>query len=148
MEITTAAIQLNGQIAPQYTCDGANISPLVIFSQIPNNAKSTVLILEDPDAPGGTFIHWLLYDMSPATLVVPENEMPTTGKVGTNDFGQLGYGGPCPPSGTHRYIFRLLALDARFDLPEGISKRELNEAMKGHVIDLVEIVGTYAKTSR
>lgn len=148
MEITTAAIQINGHIAPQYTCDGANISPSVVFTQIPNNAKSTALILEDPDAPGGTFIHWLLYDMSPATLVVPENEMPTTGKAGTNDFGQLGYGGPCPPSGTHRYVFRLLALDARFDLAEGISKSELDGVIDGHIIDSVEVVGVYVRTAR
>lgn len=143
--ITSTAIQANGNILPQYTCDGQNISPPLTFSEIPIEAKSLVLIVDDPDAPNGTFTHWLLYDMPPSILAIPENDKPQIGKEGTNDFGDVGYGGPCPPSGTHRYNIHLYALDVTLDLPEGASRQEVEEAMNGHIFQDAKVMGTYAK---
>lgn len=146
MQIATDAIKADGQLWEQYTCDGDNMSPPLTFSEIPKNAQSLVLIMEDPDAPSGLFTHWLLYDMSPATLQIPENEMPLTGMAGTNDFGNLGYGGPCPPKGRHHYIFRLYAMDSTLDIPEGANRDALLDAMDDHVIiDMAEITATYEK---
>jgi Raf kinase inhibitor-like YbhB/YbcL family protein len=147
MTITSTAVQANGHILPDYTCDGRNNSPPLTFSEIPDDATSLALIVEDPDAPHGVFVHWLLYDMSPATLQIPENGQPMTGKVGVNDFGQLGYGGPCPPSGTHRYIFSLYALDDTLDLPEGATKDQLQTAMHGHMIASAQLIGSYTKAA-
>lgn len=147
MTITSTAIQANGNILQQYTCDGENISPPLTFSEIPIEAKSLVLIVDDPDAPNDTFTHWLLYDMPPSILAIPENGMPQVGKAGKNGFGDVGYGGPCPPSGTHHYYFRLYALDTMLDLPEGASREEVAQAMDGHVFQNAEVVGTYAKQS-
>jgi Raf kinase inhibitor-like YbhB/YbcL family protein len=145
MKISSSAVQASGQLLPQYTCDGENQNPPLTFSEVPVEAKSLVLILEDPDAPGGTFTHWLLYDMSPATLQIPDGAPPMTGNAGTNDFGGVGYGGPCPPSGTHRYYFRLYALDITLGLPQGASRQQLQTAMEGHVMAAAELMGTYAK---
>jgi Raf kinase inhibitor-like YbhB/YbcL family protein len=146
MTITSSAIQANGNILPQYTADGANMSPPLTFSEIPIEAKSLVLIVDDPDAPGGTFTHWLLYDMPSSILAIPENEMPQIGKCGANDFGTVGYGGPKPPEGQHRYYFKLFALDTMLELPEGVSRQEVEEAMQDHVVSNAELVGLYAKS--
>jgi Raf kinase inhibitor-like YbhB/YbcL family protein len=145
MTITSDAIKVDGQIMQEYTCDGENTSPPLTFSDIPAGTTSLAFILEDPDAPNGVFTHWLLYDMSPAVLEVVENQMPVTGKAGTNDFGNVGYASPCPPSGTHRYVFRLFALDAMLDLPEGASRQDVQHAMRDHVIDSAEVTSTYTK---
>jgi Raf kinase inhibitor-like YbhB/YbcL family protein len=147
MTITSTAIRPDGSLLPDYTCDGAGSSPPLTFSEVPATAKSLALIVDDPDAPGGTFTHWLLYDMSPATLQIPENGLPLTGKVGTNDFGQLGYGGPCPPAGEHRYVFKLYALDNLPALPEGATRADLDQAIEGHIIDSTETTTTYQKTT-
>lgn len=148
MTITSSAIQANGNILPQYTCDGANSSPPLTFSEIPMAAKSLVLVVDDPDAPSGTFTHWLLYDMPPSILAIPEGTQPQVGKTGTNDFGNAAYGGPCPPNGTHRYYFRLYALDAMLELPESAYRRTLEEAMAGHILESAKMVGVYAKNTR
>lgn len=145
MTITSTAIQANGNILSQYTCDGPNISPPLTFSEIPIEAKSLVLIVDDPDAPNGTFTHWLLYDMPPSILAIPENDTPQVGKVGTNDFGNAGYSGPCPPNGTHHYYCRLYALDVMLDLPEGAGRQEVEEAMSGHIFQDATVMGTYTK---
>ncbi|HSX29405.1 MAG TPA: YbhB/YbcL family Raf kinase inhibitor-like protein [Candidatus Saccharimonadales bacterium] len=147
MQITSSAIQASGQVLPDYTCDGENVSPPLTFSEIPEGTKSLVLILEDPDAPNGLFTHWLLYDMSPATLQLMQDQPPLTGKSGTNDFGKQGYGGPCPPTGSHRYYFRLYALDAVLDLPAGAGRSTLASAMAGHEIATAELMGAYARTA-
>src|SRR2546430_9088293 len=104
-----------------------------------------MLIVEDPDAPNGTFPHWMLYDMSPATLAIIETQGPLTGKKGMNDAGGVGCTGPCPPSGTHRYFFKLFALDTMLNLPEGSPKQTLLQAMDGHVIESAELKGSYTK---
>lgn len=145
MQITSDALQVDGHILPKYTCDGENISPPLTFSEIPDDTKSLAFIMDDPDAPNGTFTHWLLYNMSPATLQIVEKQMPLTGIAGRNDFGNQGYGGPCPPSGEHRYVFKLFALDTMLDLPEGATSSELQTAMEGHIILSVELTGAYAK---
>jgi len=146
MNITSSGIDANGQLLSKYTCDGDNVNPPLTFSQIPEGTESLVLIMEDVDAPHGIFTHWIVYDMSPATLQIVEKSMPPTGKAGINDFGNVGYGGACPPSGQHRYYFRLYALDDMLDLPAGASKHEILAAMDAKsVLEQTEIVGTYTK---
>jgi Raf kinase inhibitor-like YbhB/YbcL family protein len=103
--------------------------------------------MEDPDTPGEASTHWMLYNMLPATLEIRENLPPPTGKTGTNDFGHAGYDGPCPPSGTHRYVWRLYALTSMLNIPEGVSRRGLQEAMEGYITDTAELVGWYTKSA-
>lgn len=146
MMIASEAIQADGSILQRYACEGDNTSPPLTFSDIPAEAQSLVLVVEDPDAPGQTFTHWLIYDMSPATLQIVENSMPLTGVAGLNDFGITGYGGPCPPPGdTHTYVFKLFALDTLLDLPEGIGRDEVTQAMEGHILGSTELVSHYAR---
>ncbi len=145
MIITSDAIKLDGSIISQYTCDGSGLSPSLTFSEVPVAAKSLVVIMEDPDSPEGLFTHWLIYDMSPATLQIVEGKEPLTGKQGINDFAAKGYGGPCPHTGTHHYYFRLFALGIMLGLPEGISSKELKQAMYDNIIESAELVGTYKK---
>jgi Raf kinase inhibitor-like YbhB/YbcL family protein len=148
MTITSEAVMADGTVAEAYTCDGANISPPLTFSDIPDGTQSLALIVDDPDAPGGIFTHWLYFDMSPATLQIVENSKPMTGTAGINSFGTLDYAGPCPPAGTHRYFFKLYALDAMLELPEGVSREELLQSVEQHTIEQAGLVGTYAKQSR
>ena len=103
------------------------------------------LIIEDPDAPSKTFNHWLLWNLSPQTQEIKENSVPKDAVLGTNDFGKLIYGGPCPPSGTHRYVFRIYALDNKLDLAQNANRAELDEAMKNHILDIGELAGLYSK---
>jgi Raf kinase inhibitor-like YbhB/YbcL family protein len=147
MTIGTTAIDGKGYLLPRYTCDGENISPPLTFSEIPLEAESLVLIMDDPDAPDGTFTHWLLYDMTPGVLQITEAAMPMTGKTGTNSFGTMSYGGACPPAGTHRYYFKLFALDTMLDVPDGAVRETIEQAMEGHVIDTAEVIGKYARTA-
>ncbi|MER3446011.1 MAG: YbhB/YbcL family Raf kinase inhibitor-like protein [Candidatus Dadabacteria bacterium] len=148
----TSTIFKNGEKIPRkYTCDGKDISPPLSWSGVPNGTKSYAIILEDPDAPGGTFTHWVLYDLPVAITGLPEGAGKKGGsnkgsKQGVNDFGRIGYSGPCLPRGTHRYIFRLYALDvAGLNLKERATKEEVLKAAKGHVISEAELVGTYSR---
>lgn len=145
MEITSSGIDAQGKLLPKYTVDGDKCNPPLTFSQVPTQAASLVLILDDPDAPNGTFTHWILYDMSPATLQILENALPMTGKVGTNSGGNADYYPPAPPSGVHRYTFTLFALDSLLHLPAAASKQDVLAAMKGHVLDQAELIGTYTR---
>lgn len=142
MKITSPAFKEGRPIPEKYTCDGTDASPELDISQIPSNAKSMALIVDDPDAPGGTFVHWVMYDFKP-TDKVKENAAP--GTQGINDFKTQKYGGPCPPSGTHRYYFKIYALDAHLGLKSGISKKDLLKAMEGHVIAEAALMGTYSR---
>jgi len=144
MKITSSAFQQGGNIPSKFTCDGANTSPLLQISDMPSEAKSLVLIVDDPDAPSGLFTHWAVWNISPQTSAIAEGSTPK-GAQGTNDFGKSGYGGPCPPSGTHRYYFKIFALDRELDLPSGAKRSELNTAMKGHVIGQGELMGRYSR---
>ena len=150
LEIKSPAFENNGIIPKQYSCDGINISPPLSWSNIPEGAKSLALILDDPDAPTGTWVHWIIYNMPPASKglqegVIPIQEMAHETKQGINDFKKIGYGGPCPPSGTHRYLFKLYALDTKLTLKSGATKKQLENAIKGHIILQGELIGKYKK---
>jgi len=144
MTIASSAFQQSGNIPSKFTCDGSNASPPLQISGVPSEAKSLVLIADDPDAPNGLFTHWLVWNIPSRTNSIAEGSAPK-GVHGTNDFGKSGYGGPCPPSGTHRYYFRVFALDRELALPSGAKRSQLEAAMKGHVIAKGELVGRYAK---
>jgi len=145
MEIKSTAFENNEKIPSKYTCDGENISPPLSFSNIPENTKSLVLICEDPDAPNGTWIHWTVWNIDPSTTEVPENEIPTNGSEGMTSFGFRRYGGPCPPSGEHRYFFKLFALDSTINLDTGCNSVDLYISMDGRILDQAELVGKYTK---
>lgn len=137
-------------IPAEYTCDGADVSPPLTWSDIPQGAKSVVVICDDPDAPIGNWVHWVCYDI-PATSgglprSVPKTDMiPSGGKQGLNDFRKIGYGGPCPPSGTHRYFFKVYALDCMLGCSAGKSEQEIKAAMKGHVLGEGQLIGKYSR---
>ncbi len=147
MKISSPAFQHNGSIPSKYTCDGQNTNPTLDFADIPAGAKSLVLLMDDPDVPksirpDGMWDHWVVWNMPPTTVSITEGETPT-GAVGKNTGGSQLYGGPCPPDREHRYFFKLYALDALLDLPEGSSKAVVEKAMKGHVLAQAELVGRY-----
>src|SRR6266581_1480345 len=144
MKIMSSAFQQGGNIPSKFTCDGANTSPPLQISDVPSEAKGLVLIVDDPDAPSGLFTHWAVWNISPQTSTIGEGSTPK-GVQGTNDFGRSGYGGPCPPSGTHRYYFKIFALDRELDLPAVARRGQLDAAMKGHVIAQDELMGRYSR---
>jgi Raf kinase inhibitor-like YbhB/YbcL family protein len=144
MKITSSAFQEGANIPSQFTCDGAGTSPPLQITDIPSEAKRLALIVDDPDAPGGLFTHWTVWNIPPQTSAVGEGSAPK-GVKGTNDFGKSGYGGPCPPSGTHRYYFKIFALDRELDLPFGAKRGQLDAAMKGHVVAQGELMGRYSR---
>lgn len=143
--VTSPAFQPGELIPKKYTCDGQDINPPLRFNNLPDETKSLVLIVDDPDAPMGTWNHWLVWNLPPTTREITEGFVPQTAVLGTNDFGQLQYGGPCPPSGTHRYFFRVYALDTILKLPQGAKRNELEQAMKNHIISQGELMGRYQR---
>lgn len=151
MQVTSAAFAQGQPIPAQYTCTGKNISPALKWSGVPDGAKSLVLIADDPDAPSGTWVHWVFYDVPSATKDLPEDlpkgqYIPGGGTQGLNDFKHLGYGGPCPPPGKpHRYFFKLYALDATLELKPGATKKAVEKAMEKHVLAQGELMGTYKR---
>ncbi len=150
MKISSSAFGHEEKIPSRYTCDSQDVSPPLAWEQVPAEAKSLVLICDDPDAPMGTWVHWVFYDIPPSLAGLPEKiapvERPDIGGVqGKNDFGRPGYGGPCPPSGTHRYFFKLYALDTVLNLPPGRTKKQVLQAMEGHVLAEAVLMGTYSR---
>jgi Raf kinase inhibitor-like YbhB/YbcL family protein len=148
--ISSPAFADGGMIPVKYTCDGEDISPQLTFDNVPPDAKSLALVADDPDAPMGTWVHWVMYNLPPDTRTLPENvaadEKLAGGAVhGITDFGRFGYGGPCPPSGTHRYYFKLYALDTRLDLPSKANKKDVVKAMEGHILAQGELMGKYKR---
>jgi Raf kinase inhibitor-like YbhB/YbcL family protein len=133
------------RISLKYTCDGIGVNPPLGFIDVPKNAKSLVLIVDDPDSPSKAFTHWILWSIPPNIKNIKENSVPKEAIEGTNDFGDVGYGGPCPHSGEHKYQFKLFALDIELNLPEGSKKNEVEKAIGGHIIDKSILVGTYSK---
>jgi Raf kinase inhibitor-like YbhB/YbcL family protein len=137
-------------VPARFSCDGENISPPLQWSDPPQGTESFALISDDPDAPGGMWVHWLLYNI-PANVrtlpeaIPPEKELPDGSRYGENSFGRLDYGGPCPPSGTHRYFFKLYALDVILDLEPGATKEALLQAMEGHILAETVLIGTYSR---
>lgn len=152
MVITSPVLQANEPIPPQYTCDGRNTSPPLDWTNIPNAAQSLVLIMDDPDAPNGTFLHWLFYDL-PSTVdtlpgaIIPASSPEQGGSQGRNGFNKIGYGGPCPPNGTHRYRVKLYALDKTLDLPSDATLANVAEAMEGHIVGFGELTAPYTRQS-
>jgi Raf kinase inhibitor-like YbhB/YbcL family protein len=144
MKITSSAFQEGGNIPSKFSCEGADTSPPLQISDVPSGAKSLVLIVDDSDAPGGLFTHWTVWNISPQTTTIAEGS-PPKGIQGTNDFGKSGYGGPCPPSGTHRYYFKIFALDRELDLHSGAKRGQLDAAIKGHVVAQGELIGRYSR---
>ena len=142
LKITSSAFEEEGMIPSRYTCEGENISPALAIENIPPGARSLAIIMEDPDAPNGTFDHWLTWNL-PIKNKIEENSK--AGISGINGFGKNGYGGPCPPSGTHRYFFRVYALDVELDLTPGSNKVILLEAIDDHIMAMGELMGKYKK---
>jgi hypothetical protein len=146
--LTSSAFKEGEQIPRQYTCDGVNVSPPLEWTGVPKTAQTLAIIADDPDAPSGTFTHWVLYNLPSETMGMVEN-VPATedlkggGHQGENDFKQMGYGGPCPPSGRHRYFFKLFALDYELPLKTGAKKADVEKAMEGHIIGQGQLMGTY-----
>ncbi len=143
LQITSPAFGHNQMIPQKYTCQGEDVNPPLAITGVPEGTKSFTLIIDDPDAPGGNWDHWLIYNIAPAPII-EEDSVP--GTQTTNDFGRVHYGGPCPPSGTHRYFFKLYALDAELSFSGLPSKQELEKAMEGHVLAKAELMGLYQKT--
>ena len=150
IKLTSTAFQEGQPIPRTYTCDGVNVSPPLEWSGVPKTAKTLSVICDDPDAPAGTWVHWVLYNL-PANNIGIVESMPATEKLlaggfqGANDFGKIGYGGPCPPSGTHHYFFKIYALDGELPLQAGATKAELLRAMEGHILLQGQLMGTYKR---
>ena len=153
--LTSAAFKDGAPIPAKYTCDGVDVSPPLAWSGAPAGTRSVALIADDPDAPGGTWVHWVLYNLPAEVSDLPENiakvESLDLGgaRQGRNDFRRPGYGGPCPPPGpAHRYFFKLYALDMRLELKAGAQKKDVEAAMEGHVLGSAQLMGTYARQRR
>ena len=150
MKLASSAFVAGGMIPKQYTCDGQDMSPPLTWSDVPGGAKSLALIADDPDAPMGTWVHWVAWNIPVTARALEENvpkrdALPNGLKQGTSDFRRVGYGGPCPPSGTHRYFFKLYALDTTFTLPPSTTKKDLEKAMQSHILGQAEVMGTYSR---
>ena len=145
LNVTSLAFKQNQTIPSKYTCDGVDVSPPLIIKHVPPGAKSLALIMDDPDAPSGTWVHWVLWNIDPKTSEISENMVPSSAWQGMNDFRKRVYGGPCPPSGTHRYFFKLYSLDKVLELGPETTKAGLERAMKGHVISQAELIGLYKR---
>lgn len=144
--VGSPAFRNGGQIPVKYTCEGANLNPPLTVNGIPGDTKSLVLIVEDPDAPSGVFVHWLVWNISPQETL-PENNVP--GVEGTNSFEKIKYQGPCPPGGkVHRYFFKLYALNAILNLKRGSDIKMLERAMENHVLAYGELIGMYARSNK
>jgi Raf kinase inhibitor-like YbhB/YbcL family protein len=150
IKVSSPAFQDGGMIPSQYTCDGDDVSPPLRWEPVPEKTRSIALIVDDPDAPSGTFVHWVLYDLAAAVNELPENipgdrTLTNGARQGANDFRKIGYGGPCPPGGTHRYFFKVYALDTQINLPAGETKARLLKAMQGHILAEGQLLGRYKR---
>jgi Raf kinase inhibitor-like YbhB/YbcL family protein len=152
LQLTTPLFKPGGDIPEHCTCDGSDSSPALNWNTPPERTRSFALVVEDPDAPGGTWVHWVLYDLSATERELPEGvpaegELPSGARQGRNDFGRIGYGGPCPPPGPgHRYYFRLYALDKKMGLRAGATRADLLRSMRGHILAHAELMGRYRRT--
>jgi hypothetical protein len=150
-ELKTAVFAPGGSIPKKFTCDGPDLSPALTWGDPPAGTESFALIMDDPDAPVGTWVHWVLYDLPETARALAENvpkseELSGGARQGRNDFRKIGYGGPCPPSGApHRYFFKLYALDAKLNLKAGATKADVERAMKGHILAQAELMGRYQR---
>lgn len=145
MDILSPKFSNNNYLPQKYTCDGEDINPPLKFQDVPETARSLVLIVDDPDAPMGDFVHWTVWNIDPGVKEIAEDSVPLDGVEGITDFGASGYGGPCPPDGMHRYYFKLYALDIRLSLDSQAKKRDIEIAMQGHILDEAVLVGFYER---
>jgi Raf kinase inhibitor-like YbhB/YbcL family protein len=150
IKITSSTFEDGGMIPAKYTCDGADVSPPLQWDTVPEGTRSIALICDDPDAPMGTWVHWVLFNLHAETNELAEDIpadkiLPDGAKQGVSDFGRIGYGGPCPPSGTHRYFFKIYALDTELGLEAGANKRQLLKAMEGHILAQGQLIGKYKR---
>ena len=150
MDLKSSAFQQEGLIPSQYTCDGANVSPPLTWSNAPGNTQTFALISDDPDAPVGTWVHWVAWNIPASARSLDENvpkkdSLPSGMKQGTTDFRKIGYGGPCPPSGTHRYFFKLYALGTTLNLSPKTTKKDLERAMQKHILAEAVLMGKYQR---
>lgn len=144
MKISSPAFENNGMIPPEYTCDGSDISPPLVISEVPKEARSLAIIMDDPDAPMGTFTHWLVWNILPQKTRFEKGEK-ISFPQGKTSFGKKSYGGPCPPSGTHRYFFKIYAVDLVLNLKEGVSRTDIEKEMIGHVLAEASLMGKYSR---
>lgn len=151
LSMESSAFKNGGDIPRKFSCEGADVSPPLKWDSPPAGTKSLALIADDPDAPGGTWVHWVIYNMEPQIRDLQEgiaqsDEIPGIGRQGLNDFRKIGYGGPCPPPGKpHRYFFKLFALDTKLSLKARATKQDVGQAMKGHVLAQAELMGKYKR---
>lgn len=150
MKVTSSAFEEGAMIPKKYTCDAVDISPPLKWANVPEAAKTIAIICDDPDAPVGTWVHWVLFNLPAKITELPENIPPDKtlsngARQGTSDFGRIGYGGPCPPGGTHRYNFKVYALDKELENKPGITKAELLKAMEGHILAEGQLMGRYKR---
>jgi len=146
-KIYSSAFKNGGEIPQKYTCDGANVNPPLKIENVPVNTKSLALVFDDTDAPRGTYVHWILWNIHPNTKEIGENSIPEGAVQGTNDFKKRNYGGPCPPGRAHRYVFKTYALDTRLNLDLHSTKADLEKDIKGHVIGQAQWMGVYKRVN-
>lgn len=145
MKIESTVFKNNELIPPKYTCDGENVNPPLVIDDVPENAKSLVLIVDDPDAPRGTWVHWTVWNINPYIKGIPENSCPQNAVEGMTDSGRPGYSGPCPPSGTHRYFFKLFALNMILDIDTSKGATDVEKEMEGSILAKAQLVGLYRR---
>ena len=145
LKVTSGAFPDGGKIPKKYTCDNSDVSPPLRIENLPKAVKSLALIVDDPDAPGRTWTHWLLWNIDPKATEIREDSVPQNAVQGTSDFGSARYGGPCPPSGEHRYYFKAYALDIVLSLPSSARKAAVEKAMAGHIVAQGSLMGTYSR---
>lgn len=145
MQLLSPAFQDNEMIPEKYTCDGENTNPPLLIKDVPKEAKSLALIMHDPDAPNIDWVHWVVFNIDPAITEIAENSIPENAIVGLNTRNNNSYGGPCPPSGTHRYIFEFYALNLKLDLDQTATEEDVTKAMDDHIIEQSELIGLYQR---
>lgn len=145
LKISSHAFENGVEIPKEYTCDGANISPPLRVENVPSNTKSLALVFDDIDAPRGTYVHWILWNINPNVMEIKENSVPEGAVQGMNDFKKRSYGGPCPPGRAHTYVFKIYALNTLLDLSPNSTKKDLEMAMKGHIISRTQLTGVYKR---
>lgn len=145
LSISSPDFTENGNLPQKYTCDGLDVNPPLIFENVPHDTRSLTLIVEDPDSPGKTWLHWVVFNIDPTTNFVNANSVPSRGVQSLTDFGKSKYGGPCPQNGIHKYKFKLFALDTVLDLTEDVTLEEIMNSMNEHIIDKAEISALYTR---
>ena len=145
LRLSTPAFENGGKIPKKYSCDGPNVSPSLKIENAPSDTKSFALVFDDSDAPGGSYVHWVVWDIAPSVREIKENSVPEDAVQGVNDFKKRSYGGPCPPRRAHKYVFRLYALDTLLNLNPNSTKKDLEKAMEGHIISRGQLTGLYQR---